>query len=590
MLKLPLEGQVDLDLNSATAREEATAMTVATHDGGERVLVKNARIWQWTHDKCTDQPAYQMAEWMLVAADGKIEQIGVGSPPNAGNDARQVDLNGALVLPGLQDAHIHAYYMGESAEFINLSGCASFDELKERLRKYDRANPEKSWIVGFGWEQDALSDTARYPTRHDIDEVIKDRPVMLHRACWHIAVANSKAFEVAGLDVNRREWEVASGEVDVDEHGATGILREAAVELIAKHTTESSDEIRLKYLRASLRECIGYGLTAIQTNDHHAWELYRKLEANGELPIRVYLTVPIDELGHQATPKAGTSVGRLLSCKRIKIFSDGSLGAETAAMREPYRNTTNRGILMDTDEQLLKKVTDATDAGYQLEIHAIAEQVLTALRKAQVAPDRRPVLTHCQVLGEDLIAQMKEQGVIGNIQPSFTITDGAFARKRIPEHVIPFSYCWKRMMKSGVVCAGGSDAPIETCNPFQGIFDAIYRHRPNNPSDIFLPDECLTFEDALSLYTKNASFACMEEKRLGNLQVGYQADFVVLREDITNNHEALCSPTLVQSVWVSGKKSYEYDPNVTPSTSPDFSQSSLPGKNGRVRICACCRR
>jgi predicted amidohydrolase YtcJ len=217
-----------------------------------------------------------------------------------------------------------------------------------------------------------------------------------------------------------------------------------------------------------------------------------------------------------------------------------------------------------------------------------------ALQNAGVSPAERPILTHCQILGADLIETMREQGVIGNIQPSFTITDSAFAKKRLPEHMLPFSYCWKKMLDAGVVCAGGSDAPIETCNPFQGMYDAIFRCKPSEPQDVFLPEERLSFEEALRMYTKNGAFACKEEHRLGELRKEFEADFVVLQYDVTQDPQKLLASDLVKSVWVAGKKRFEPDfSSESASSSNDFRNSLLPGKNGcstaRIRLCHCCR-
>ncbi|KAG2523664.1 hypothetical protein BBO99_00003583 [Phytophthora kernoviae] len=487
----------------------------------------NGKIWQWPSPAAEDA-AHTFAQWMTVSDDGEVLGVGSGDPPSA---VETEDLQGALVLPGLHDSHIHVSMLGESAEWLDLAGCRSFDDFKEFLRKYDAAYPDKAWVVGIGWAQDELSSSARYPSRQDIDAVIKDRPVILHRACWHIAVVNTKALEIAGVDLTAKSHDVAHGVIDVDENGATGILREDAVQIVEKHANEPS----LVY-------------TKLQKED------------SGGLPVRVHLTPSIHELGKPTIPLPGACDG-LVSCHRMKIFSDGSLGAETAALRIPYKGTENKGILMNSDEELVKKISDATAAGYRVEIHAIGdratEQVLTALRAANVSPEKRPILTHCQILGEDLITQMREQGVIGNIQPSFTVTDASYVRKRLEDTVLPFSYCWKRMLENGVACAGGSDAPIETCNPFQGIYDAIYRHKPNRPEDVLLPEEQLSFAEALSLYTRGGAFAAMEENYLGQIAPGFCADFVVLRQDVTEDHAALVAPDLVESVWVNGRKTYQ---------------------------------
>uniref|UniRef100_H3HEB0 AAA+ ATPase domain-containing protein n=1 Tax=Phytophthora ramorum TaxID=164328 RepID=H3HEB0_PHYRM len=180
----------------------------------------NGKIWQWAGSRSA---AGAFAEWMTVSDDGRVESVGCGEPPAA---AEAQDLEGALVLPGLHDSHIHVSMLGESAEWLDLSGCRSYEAFAERLSSYDAAYPDKAWVVGVGWAQDELSTDARYPSRHDIDAVIRDRPVILHRACWHIAVVNTKALEIAGVDVAGKGHEVKHGAIDVDEKGATGILRE----------------------------------------------------------------------------------------------------------------------------------------------------------------------------------------------------------------------------------------------------------------------------------------------------------------------------------------------------------------------------
>lgn len=183
-------------------------------------LLVNGRIWQWG--------GVAPAHWMAVDdASGLVHSVGVGPPPSLMGDVETVDLQGRLVLPGLHDAHLHAYFMGESAEFLDLTGCDSFKDFADRLCQYDDKYPDKTWIVGFGWEQDRMSPGARYPTRQDLDAVVRDRPVVLHRACWHIAVVNSKALEIAEI-AKHTSQAFPRGSIDVDAEGhATGILREA---------------------------------------------------------------------------------------------------------------------------------------------------------------------------------------------------------------------------------------------------------------------------------------------------------------------------------------------------------------------------
>ncbi|OQR92014.1 hypothetical protein ACHHYP_04127 [Achlya hypogyna] len=568
------------------------------------MLVENGRIWQWAAPPdgatvATPREPRGYANWMTVdEKEGRITAIGTGDVPEfvrrQHSPETTVDLQGKLVLPGLQDSHIHVYLIGEVAHYVDLRGTSSFEELKARVVAHAAKHPDIEWIVGFGWEQDKLSANARYPSRLDLDEILPNRPVYLWRACWHIAVVNSKALEIAGLDWNAISdaWtNVPGGVVDMDGNGMpTGVLRETAVSLVQKFIQEQSDDLRKKYLQRGLQTCLEFGLTAVHTNDHNAWYLYQELQAAGLVPIRVYLTPDQNEIGRSTEkqlPRPNTKDG-LLSCDRVKIFSDGSLGAETAALREPYRDTTNRGVLMESDQSMRDKIRVAHAAGYRLEVHAIgdraAAQVLSAMEAAGLSPEDRPILTHCQILGPDLLPVMARLGVIGDIQPSFVITDASFAEKRLPTNVVPYAYCWKRMQAAGIVCAGGSDAPIETSNPFQGLYDALYRAAPGTTNFLDAPEQRLSFPEALQLYTLNGAFAAKEEHQLGQLDVGFLADFVVLNHDVVADAIKLLAPDILHSVFVHGRKRHDG------GTAPKLPVApGLPGRNGKIRICRCCR-
>lgn len=205
----------------------------------EVILFENGSIWQW-NDNGSEAAR---ANWFTVR-ERKFEHIGCGDTPA---DVRKVatttvDLGGKLVLPGLHDSHIHIYLMGECLQYVDLHGCASIDELKKRVADHAIEHPDTKWILGVGWEQDKLTVNGRYPTRYDLDKVVSDRPVFLSRACWHIAVCNTKAMEIAGMNLERNDIKISNGVVDVDENGVpTGILREDARNLVMEHIQESSD-------------------------------------------------------------------------------------------------------------------------------------------------------------------------------------------------------------------------------------------------------------------------------------------------------------------------------------------------------------
>ena len=462
------------------------------------------------------------AEWLLIRGDA-IAEVGSGPPPEAAA-AQVIDLGGKFVLPGLHDSHLHTYSVGEASFYVDLGGCASIAELKQRLGDHARAHPEFSWVIGLQWAQHEMGGV--YPCAADLDDALGEgdtRPVFLWRACWHIGCANTAGLAIAGLAAGQAIPETPGGLVDVDEEGnPTGVLRERATDLITPFTEEKDPAVRRKFFLAGVAACLANGLTALQSNDGGgvergnrggAWEHYLAMEADGTLPLRVYLTVDHSDLAAGTAPPSGSrSPGGLAACERVKLFGDGSLGAETAAIRGAYNaedgsergGAEEEGLLIQPDDELAAKIVDAKSQGFRLEIHAIGDRaaasVLDGLERAGVTPAERPVMTHCQLLGADLIERMERMQCIANIQPQFVVTDAPFARARLPARIQQHAYVWKTLLDAGIPCAGGSDAPVEVPAPLMGMHDAIFRRSAGaEPSDAYKPEQALSFEQALDI-------------------------------------------------------------------------------------------
>ncbi len=502
----------------------------------------NARIWS----------GKTFYDWLETNENGIIVNAGNGAPPE---NKQKVDLKGAFVIPGLHDSHIHVYSLGRTAFRLNLQGIKSLDELKVKLKQYADAHPEHQWIVGFGWDQDQFDDPI-YPSKHDLDSVVPDRPVVLFRACHHIAVLNSLALSTIGIDLDTPN--PPGGLIDRQDGVPTGILREDALRIITPYIEKMPDDIRELIFKKGLEICSAFGLTSVHTNDPKAWKIYKKIAENNDLPIRVFLTIPFRELDQEDSPNANEEIG-LLKAKRVKLFADGSLGASTAALNDPYsdrsaKDAEGKGILIHSSEELIEMVKKIHMSGFIVETHAIgdraAEQVLSAYNKLGL---ERQVLTHCQVLSPKAIELMKKSKTIANIQPAFILTDSYWANARVGDR-IRWSYAWKTLLDQEIVCAGGSDSPIETANPLVGIHCAVFRKTNAFPNG-WNNDERLSILEAISIYTFGGAFAVGEENKLGLLEPGYYADLTVLDTDIISNPDKLLNANVI-STFIAGKEKY----------------------------------
>lgn len=578
-----------------------------------RVLVKNCQIFHFEDTLSYNSSKLLKDAWIEII-NCKIVNIGqLPDQPDSKYD-EIIDCNNQLVIPGLMDAHIHVSMLGESKNYLNLKSCRSIHELQQLLKEHCEKYKDVTWIIGINWDQ---TDFGRYPNKDDLDIICNDRPVFLWRSCFHIGVANTVALQKANIfEMAKNGEEIIGGVIDIDHNNnkvikePTGILKERAVELITAISSIKTDKEMEKFIVEGLEICQNFGLTAVQTNDEGSLHIYTKLESEKRLPIRVFLTPNYTDLFKTVEDGGLLNIKPLtssildgdniedikLTYDRIKIFSDGSLGAETAAIRKINSEGTKdnySGVLIYAKNELVNMMTKSKELGFRLEVHAIgdeaAQNVLDAFEEAKIDPSDRPIITHCQVLGADLFEKMKRLGCIANVQPSFTITDMKWVRDRLPPQQLQYSYAWKSMLEKGIVVAGGSDAPIESASPLLGMHDGIYRKNKNN--EVFRPEECLTFAESLWIYTSGAAIACNAENVLGNIKKGYIADLIVLDASVLDDNSLLSSITPIMSIIngvVTSRRS-------TPQQINKLEGPFIPGKNGlnlsRKRIghfsCAC---
>ncbi len=442
-----------------------------------------------------------------------------------------LDLKGRSVIPGLSDSHIHLLGYGTLLRTLDLRGTRSIGEVQRAVVAAAKKRPKASWIVGRGWDQEKLRE-GRYPNREDLD-VAGSRPVLLKRISGHVGVVNSPAMAIAGIDRNTSNPEGGEIQKDPSDGEPTGVLKEQALDLVQRTIPEDEREAAVSITTAAKR-LVRLGLTSLHCIVENLFELklLRRLKHEGKIPQSLYAILPLSLLKYAVTTglrtetrEAGFRVGG------VKLYLDGSLGARTAALGEPYSDDPgSTGMLTMARDDVDQVVGDAAGSGFQLLIHAIGdravEEAVRAIKKAN-SPARRGRLRHriehSSLTPPSLLPSMRKNGTVCSVQPRFIYSD-SWALKRLGLRRISNLHPFRSILRAGVGLAFGSDAPAEDPNPFEGVWSAVTR--PGLPSN-----ERLTARQAFASYTKGSAYASFSEAYAGTLEPGKRADMVLLDQD-----------------------------------------------------------
>lgn len=470
----------------------------------------------------------------VAVQENKIIKVGTNTEIQTciQKNTKTIDLKGKSVIPGLIDAHIHIAGFGRSLMAVDLRNVKSITEIQQKISQDAQKIPKGKWVLGRGWDQEKLKEK-RYPTRYDLDQAAPNHPVLITRVCGHLAVANTKALENAEITKKTESPKGAKIEKDATTGEPTGILRENAIDLVWKAIPELSEEELLEACQLACQKAVESGLTSVHWIIRNPEEIrvIQKLGKRNRLPLRVYALVPVRYLDQFIQLGLCTGFGDpKVRIGGIKVFVDGSLGARTAALYQPYHdNPSTRGILLHTKSELNNLIMKAHNAGFQLAIHAIGDRAvdlaLDALEKAVEATptkNHRHRIEHASVLNEKLIQRMNRLGVIASVQPSFVVSD-FWAVDRVGTQRGRWVYAFRSLVETGVLVCAGSDCPVELVDPLLGVCAATARTS--------FPEERVSVEEALRWYTVNAAFASFEEKVKGSIEERKLADFVVLSSD-----------------------------------------------------------
>jgi hypothetical protein len=519
----------------------------------------------------------------IVIKDGKFEYVGTNEYAlEHYHSAEIIDLKGKTVLPGMGDSHMHFFAFCQTFTTVDLGGATSKAEVIKRLAEKAAQLPEGEWIKGSNFDQSKWTDADdKLPTREDLDKATTKHPIVIKRVCLHTTVVNTLALEKANIGKGYRFG--AGGTVELDEDDMpNGIFREQASSIYDELIPDPLliPENKDKYIKQGLDIAAQYGLTMIHSYAAEVWKYsedfnyYIQLNRNNQLPVR--MTVCLDYLYNKpfVTEAERQDPFRTVQYGSYKIFCDGSLGSRSAKLFEPYEDDkTTDGILVMSQEELNRKVLEGYEMGLQPAIHCIGDKgldcVITAIEYTleksgekgmteREQRDRLPFrIIHAQMANPELVKRMTKLPIVLDIQPSFFLTDLHWIKDRVGEKRAAMSYTWKTYQDAGLMLTGGSDCPVESFSPWNGIYAAVTRKDLNGyPKDSVQPEEKLSVYDAVCLFSKNIPYANGEEDLMGTIKAGKFADMVVIDRNIFETPEDDIKEVQVLNTYLAGRETF----------------------------------
>ncbi|MBB5716003.1 amidohydrolase [Sphingomonas aerophila] len=504
---------------------------------------------------------------LLVTPEGKVARLMKAGEKRPDKLDWRADMKGRVLMPGMIDAHGHVTELGFRSIELDLSDTRTLAEAQAKITAYARANPDKRWIIGGGWNQEFWG-LGRFPTAAELDAAIVDRPVWLARADGHAAWGNTAALREAGI--TSRTASPAGGRIEKGPGGQpAGVFVDAARDLVQRVIPAPLAKDRDAAILKAQDTLLSYGVTA--TSDMGTsldeWLSYRRLGDLRLLRVRILsyamgVDTAVQIGGSGPTPWLYNDRLRMGG---VKLYADGALGSRGAWLKRPYADAPGQtGAGFMTDDVIRNLMVRASMDGYQVAVHAIGDranaQVLDAIDEIgdTFKGDRRWRIEHAQIIDPVDLPRFGQHGVIASMQPTHETSDRVMAEARLGPDRLAGAYAWNAMLRNGSKLAFGSDYPVEKPDPWAGWAAAFTRQDENGqPFGGWRPEERVTREQAWWAFTGGAAYAGFAEDKFGRLAPGQHADFIIVDRDPLLASPTDLRATKVQETWIDGRKVYE---------------------------------
>ena len=516
----------------------------------------------------------------VAVAHGRIVYVGTdaGAAAWRGATTRVVDLTGRMLLPAFHDSHVHPVSSGIELTRCDLTPFTTREEVFAEIRRYAAAHPQDTWILGSGWALPIFPEAN--PTRQELDALVPDRPAYMTAADGHSAWVNTKALQVAG--VTRETKDPPNGRIERDASGGpTGTLREAAKSLVSDRLPKPTPEMFREGLARGLEIANRYGITSLieADADEEILEAYADFEGRGKLTARVVASLSVDvargpeQVAALQALRARDTRGRLRATA-AKIFADGVVESETAALLAPYLDRPGWSGEPNLSPEAFDRLAVALDrAGFQIHVHAIGDRAvrmaldaLEAARKANGPRDARPLIAHLELIDPHDIPRFRRLDALPDFQPLWAYEDSYIRDLTVPK-LGPERSRWlypiASVARTGAVLVAGSDWSVSSLDQLEAMQVAVTRRDPSDPaSKTFLPEERVDLMTILAAYTIGGAYASHEERETGSIEPGKAADLVVLDRNLfeippEEIHKAKVLWTLLEGAEVYRQASYQ---------------------------------